>query len=212
MGNTGSPAGNRKNKKTPLTELFKSLVKGDSTTILSDTRQVTENFAKSENKKKSGSLSMWRLMDVDFSNINYTIDEDTGELIVSGGTIIIKSCSKFFELADTINRLTEYDNNFFSLYKGPRTKRYYAILFFLIKNIAWMRNERSKRSNKILYSSLYEATGAAKTSSRKQTKDMMYKILDQVFKQAGHITGYKETTSGDGVILYYTKAGQITHK
>ena len=75
----------------------------------------------------------------------------------------------------------------------------------MITQIGWLRNPNSKRSNKITYSSVYEYCGDSTTRSKQLTRDMIYRLLDEIFKPAGYITSYKEDNKGEpGVILTYT--------
>ena len=65
-----------------------------------------------------------------------------------------------------------------------------------------MRNGKSKRSPKILYSSLYEYTGDKTPRARQLARDMMYTLLDEVFIPAEYIVAYKEeATPEPGVKL-----------
>lgn len=222
LGNTGSPGGKQ------LTKLFKGLLKGESTTIISDTHEVMDQMG-----NRSGSFSMRRVLSIDFKNINYTIDKD-GEIKVSDGQIEIKGHSIFYEVGDSTKRITAYSNEFFRRYKGHRTDLYWSILYYLIWQIAWLRNPKGKkRSNKITYQSVFDHVGAVyqekpeenltpkerRARKKKITKTqervitIIYDIIDQMFIPEGHITGRQEATSGEpGVILQYTKAGKITHK
>ena len=200
MGGTGSPG----SKHT--TEIFAALLRGDSTTILADTRAVMKEWGEA-----GGRFSMRRIIDVDLSSFDYSIDRKTGKLKIKDGTVTIKGHTIFYEVAEAIGHLTGYDRDFLKLYKGHKTKMYYSVLFFLITQIAWLRNPRSKRNNKILYSSLYEATGAKTKKQKKSARDMMLEILTQVFMPIGHIKTAKEDMKGEpGVKLTYTKAGLIT--
>ena len=200
MGGTGSPG----SKHT--TEIFAALLRGDSTTILADTRAVMKEWGEA-----GGRFSLRRIIDVDLSSFDYSIDRKTGKLKIKDGIVKIKGHTIFYEVAEAIGHLTGYDRDFLKLYKGHKTKMYYSVLFFLITQIAWLRNPRSKRSNKILYSSLYEATGAKTKKQKKSAREMMLEILTQVFMPIGHIKTAKEDMKGEpGVKLTYTKAGLIT--
>ena len=186
--------------------MFLRLLKGYATTIIYDDREVMTD------RKLKGRIEFKPLFDIKLSG-QYEIDRDSGRGRVLDGKVTIKGYSAFREVAAPLGHLTEYDKDFFRLYGGKRTARYYSVLLFLIQQVAWLRNQYSKRSNKIKYSTLYEATGATTTKARAQTKDMFYKVLEQVFIPAGHVTRWKEATDGEaGVFIYVTKSGKITKK
>ena len=66
--------------------------------------------------------------------------------------------------------------------------------------IGWMRN--GTRSDKILYSSLYSHTGDTTTRGQQLARDMMYRLLDEVFIPAEYVKAYKEDADPTpGVVL-----------
>ena len=104
------------------------------------------------------------------------------------------------QVAKPLGHLTAWDKKILRLYTGKRTKRYYSVLRFLMLQIGWMRN--GDRSNKILYSSLYQYTGDTTARAQQLARDMMYRLLDEVFKPAGYITAYREKADpSPGVVL-----------
>lgn len=199
MGNTGNPTGSQ------LVEIFKSLIKSDSTTMLSNAPEVLRAMTKGSG---SGTFSKRRIVSVNFENISYRVKD--GELSIAGGNVVINGQSIFYELGSQLKHMTAFKKEFLQMYKGRKTRRFYSVLYFLITQIEWMRNENSKRGNKITYKKLYEMTGATEYHEKRQVKDMMFKILDQMFIPAGHVIRYKEVTSGEpGVTLTYTRASRL---
>lgn len=91
-----------------------------------------------------------------------------------------------------------------------QTEDYISLENYLFDRIAQMKNTKRKSSNKIKYSSMFEAlgiSGSSKSLAVKQsrTKKTMYERLDH-YKAIKLISGYKETTNSKGepgVEIYY---------
>lgn len=189
-------------KSGEVTDLYRRLMKAFATTIIYDSREVMED------RKKAGTVEIKHLLEIKLSG------RFSGQKVIDGKVTIL-GYSAFRDVAAPLDRLTEYNKDFFRLYTGKRTRRYYAVLLFLIQQIAWMRNAKSKRANKILYESLYAATGANDRRAKAQTREMMKRILDQVFIPAGHVASWEEATSGNaGVYIHiiHIKKTQVENK
>ena len=124
---------------------------------------------------------------------------------ISEGYVKILSISPFAQIAKTTKHLATWDKDIFRLYTGRRTRRYYSVLRFLMLQIGWMRNPKTARSNKILYSSLYEYAGDKTRRDNQNTRDMMYRLLDEVFIPLGYVQRYKEEgLQNPGVVITLT--------
>lgn len=186
MGETGSPG------QAHIEKLVKTLIKGATTTMRVNDLEIQKAWG-----KKTYREIVSQVFPIDIEN----------ERFIAGGNIAqskitIKGVSPFRKIARNTDHLTSWKKEILQLYSGRKTDRYWAVLQFLLREIGWMRNAKSKRSRKIDYSTLYARTGATKPKAKTQTRDMMYKILEQCFKGAGYITAYKEVDDAEpGVIL-----------
>ena len=122
--------------------------------------------------------------------------------LVAEGAVKINDFSPFHVLATSIGHVTQWDKDILKLYTGRRTKRYWTVLLHLIREIGWMRNDKSKRGSKILYSTLYAHNEDKTTRAKQLTRDMLYRLLDEVFKPSGYVLAYKEDDrTSPGVVL-----------
>lgn len=200
-GNAGSP------NSRALTELLNILRLGMSTIITADVSEVAEAWAIELPNQTKKQLET-PVIPVQFINEQYIANGNTASAVVK-----ITGHTPFFLIGHAINHYTTWNKDILRLYKGKRTKRYFTVLRFLITQIGWMRNSHSKRSNKILYSSLYEYNGDKTTRAQQLSRDMMYRLLDDVFIPLEYVTAYKEDATGEpGVMLTYKKQPKITKK
>lgn len=95
-----------------------------------------------------------------------------------------------------------------------RTPRFYELLMILLKEIARIKNPKTPRKDKILYSWLYKEMGvdpkdAKDYDARREIKETLFVILDH-FKREKWITGYKEETTKStgevGIKFYWNPA------
>ena len=83
-----------------------------------------------------------------------------------------------------------------------------AIIYIHIYLLNKFSSRVAKRGNKILYSTLYANNGDQSTRDKQLTRDMLYRLLDEVFKETGYVTSYKEDSSTTpGVILTINTGG-----
>ena len=199
LGGKGAPAGKSKDGISKhKTKMFNSLIKGQSTIMHIDNREVLEAWKKMPEdgtyEEFHGSVMPIYILDKKFA-VNGQIADFT---------IKILGLSPFYYVAAPIGHITSWDKSILSLYTGGRTDRYYSVLRYLMQQIGMMRNPKTNRNNKILYSSLCEHTRSTTYRDKKRTIDMMYKVLKDVFIKAGYISAYKETEKTDpnpGVFL-----------
>lgn len=182
-----------------LTELYESLVKGATTTVFLDDREVREawgvNTGDTYNEIVSPVMPLQILGEKFKANGN-----------VANARIVINNVSPFFALSYSLGHYSTWSKDVLKLYKGKRTKRFWSVFHYLMTQIGWMRNPSSDRSNKITYNALYAYTGAKSTRDKQLTRNMTYRVLDEVFKPAGYVISYKEDSKGaPGIIIRYTK-------
>lgn len=172
--------------------LGKALLKGASTMIRIDDKEIKKAWGVDTYHDKIRAL--------------YPIEIDATRSMANGFvtnvTVKIMGFSPFRDLADDLGHLTEWDKRILQLYTGKRTDRYWSVLQYLIREIGWMRNSKSKRSKKILYATLYAHTGDTSSRGRQLARDMLYRLLDEVFIPTGYISSRQEDDSTKpGVIL-----------
>lgn len=200
MGNDGSPSADA------LTNLINILRLGMSTIITADISQIVEAWGIAKDGKSRELIS--QVIPVQIAHEKFAANGKTASAMIN-----ITGHTPFYIIGYPLNHYTTWSKDILRRYKGRRTKRYYSVLRFLITQIGWMRNGKSRRSNKILYESLYEYTGDKTTRARQLSRDMMYKLFDEVFIPTGYISAYKEDSSGKpGVILTHTPQPKITAK
>lgn len=125
---------------------------------------------------------------------------------ITDGAVKILDYSLFRGIAESIGHVTTWDKTILQAYTGRRTPRYWNVLAYLVRQIGWMRNKKSKRGSKILYESLYAFNGDKTTREKQLTREMTHRLLTEVFKTTGYITAYKEDTGAEpGVILTLAK-------
>lgn len=194
LGEAGSPG------QKHLQTIFDSLVKGQSTMMNIDNREVLEAWGKMPKNGKYKEI-ISPVMPIIIGNERFIANGKITDCYIK-----ILDYSPFYRVAVPLKHITAWDKSILSLYTGKKTKRYYSVLRFLMQQISMMRNAKAKRSTKILYSTLYEYTGAKTYSAQKQSRDMMYRILDEVFKPAAYILAYKEEANPNpGVVLTLNK-------
>ena len=200
LGNSGSPSAEA------LTNLVNILRLGMSTTITADISQLSDAWGIKKGGKTSELIS--QVIPVQIAQEKFAANGKTANAVIN-----ITGHTPFFIIGYQLGHFTTWNKDVLRLYKGRRTKRYYSVLRFLITQVGWMRNGKSKRSNKILYESLYKHTGDKSTRARQLSRDMMYRLFDEVFIPTGYISAYKEDSSGKpGVKLTYTAPPKITTK
>lgn len=198
MGNTKPPATKQ------LQTLVRSLKKGLSTIMTINDKEVQAAWGNDTSK--------WHEMVSPVMPIEILTERSSVNGLVTDCIIRINNTSPLFRLARSIDHYTTWKKDVFFLYKGRKTERYYSVLHFLMTQIGWLRNPQSKRSNKITYASLYEHTGDKTTRAKQLSRDMLYRLLDEVFIPAGYVkeNGYKEDSKGSpGVKLDVTKNDSI---
>lgn len=200
LGNSGSPSAEA------LTSLVNILRLGMSTIITADISQLCDAWGIKKGGKTRELISP--VIPVQIAQEKFAANGKTANAVIN-----ITGHTPFFIIGYQLGHFTTWNKDVLRLYKGRRTRRYYSVLRFLITQVGWMRNGKSKRSNKILYESLYEYTGDKSTRARQLSRDMMYRLFDEVFIPTGYISAYKEDSSGNpGVKLTYTAPPKITTK
>ena len=193
LGNTDSP-----NTKQ-LTELYKRAVRGAATTINIDDSEVQAAWGNDPGETYNEIISPVMPLQI------------KGEKFIANGNVAkaeirILSLSPFFALSQSIGHFTTWKKEILQLYTGRKTSRYYTVLQYLMSQIAWMRNPHSKRSNKITYKELYEYNADKSTRAKQLTRDMAYRLLEEVFKPAGYVLSFKEDSRGEpGIAIRYSK-------
>lgn len=196
LGNTGSPSPER------LTDLYKRLVRGMTTIITIDDREVKKAWGYG----KDNDAATYKEIISPIMPLQII-----GEKFVANGNVAkaqlrITGLSPFFVLSQNIGHFTTWKKEILRLYTGRKTPRYYTVLQYLMTQIAWIRNPHSTRNNKITYQELYDYAGDKGTRQQQLTRDMAYRLLDEVFIPAGYVKSYKEDNNGKpGIKIKCTK-------
>ena len=178
-----------------ITEIANALRKGIATTVYINDKQVQEAWGnRSENETYNEIVSP--AIPVQFVSERFMANGKT-----ASGKVLINGYSPFYMLAKSIDHRTSWDKDVLRLYTGRRTKRYFRILRYLMGQIGWMRNDNSKRRNKMLFKTIYEQTGEKKSRDKQLAKQMVYRLLDEVFIPLGYVKAYKEDEKTDAVWL-----------
>ena len=186
MGFVGRPA------KKQIEQLVNTLLKGATTTIHIDDREVQKAWG----NKGTYTEIVGQVYPITIRNERYLANG-----YITDGAVKINDYSPFRILAGSIGHLTEWKKEILQLYEGRKTERYWSVMQFLIRNIGWMRHN-NKRAPKIKYSTLYRHTGDTTARGQQLTRDMLYRLLEEVFKPAGYVRAYKETGGPEpGVML-----------
>ena len=190
MGGEGSPTTKQ------LEPIYYSLLKGMTTIITIDDAEAQKAW-------KAGAGTYHEIVSpvipVQLGNERFIANGK-----IANGFVKINGVSPFMQVAKPLGHITAWEKGILRLYTGRKTKRYYSVMRFLMLQIGWMRN--GTRSRKILYSALYQYTGDTTTRAQQLTRDMMYRLLDEVFKPADYITAYKEEADPTpGVVLTLSK-------
>lgn len=164
-----------------MQKLFESLVKGLAITTVVNNKQVLEawNIETKNYKEIIGSI-----MPITIETERKKIDGQLSKM-----TIKINDYSPFYKVSEPLNQLQSWDNRLFTLYKGRRTPKYWRIMRYLCKEIAWMRNDggKKKRSNSISIDSISAFVGDNTRKQKHNTKEMTWKILQECFVKCHYI-------------------------
>ena len=187
MGMTGRPA------EKQIEKLAAALIKGASTTIHINDLEVQKAWGNTDRYTEI----IMPVFPIVIKNERYLANG-----YITDGIIKISDYSPFRGLAESLGHLSLWDKRILQLYTGRKTDRYWNTLRLLIREIGWMRNKKSKRGNKILYSSIYKTNGDNTTRAKQLSRDMVYRLLDEVFIPTGYVRSYREDNSTTpGVIL-----------
>lgn len=202
MGNSGSP------KSDALTELSKILRLGLSTIITADISDINTAWGITDDKTETTIVSA--AIPVQILEKKFKANGKTANALVN-----ITGHTPFYLIGYPINHYSTWNKDILRLYTGKRNARYYSVLRYLISNIGWLRNPKSKRSNKLTYKELYEKTGSKTSRAQQLTKATFFRLLDEVFIPTGYVKAYKEDIkkNAPGVLLEVTQNPQkITKK
>lgn len=186
MGGDGSPTAKQ------LEPIYYSLLKGLTTTITINDAETRKAW-----KAETGTYHeiVSPVIPVQLGNERFIANGK-----IANGFVKINGISPFMQVAKPLGHVTAWEKEILRLYSGRKTKRYYSVLRYLMMQIGWMR--KGTRSRKITYADLYKHTGDKSTRAQQLTRDMMFRLFDEVFKPADYITAYKEeATPTPGVIL-----------
>lgn len=201
MGHSGSP------KPDALTELSKILRLGLSTIITADISDINTAWGITDDKTETTIVSA--AIPVQILEKKFKANGKTANALVN-----ITGHTPFYLIGYPINHYSTWNKDILRLYTGKRNARYYSVLRYLISNIGWLRNPKSKRSNKLTYKDLYEKTGSKNTRAQQLTKETFFRLLDEVFIPTGYVKAYKEDIkkAAPGVLLEVTQNPQEPKK
>lgn len=105
--------------------------------------------------------------------------------------IQINGLSPFFIVGNEINQMTQWDKRLLKLYRGNRTERYYKVMLYLMRRIAWARNDKDAPLT-ITLDDVYLSCGDKSDTPKKKTKKMLWDLLEGVFLPLDYIYRVKE--------------------
>ena len=176
MGNPKAP------NQTQLQELRKSLIKGMTTIINISNRDILEAY--NEDTETYTDIKMSVMPVIIKTEHNRTKGNVTNE------TVYILELSPFMLVAEPLNQITTWNKDILKLYKGSRTAKYWSVLRCLMREIAWMRNDK-KRNPKITFDYLFSETGSNRTEARNAALKIAESLLEDTFKPCGYIKDFK---------------------
>ncbi len=189
MGGKGSPTSDQ------LEPIYRSLLKGMSTIITIDDAEVQKAWG---NETYNEIVSP--VIPVVMNPKRFVANGKIVDSLIKIGT------SPFMSVAYPIGHVTAWEKRILQLYTGRKTARYYKVMRYLMIQIAFMRT--GNRSHKLLYSSFYDDTESKTAREQQLSREMMFRLLDEVFIPAEYISKYKETDKNDphaGVVLTLCK-------
>ena len=189
LGGKGSPTSDQ------LTPLYKILIRGLSTTIIIDDKDVQEAIGNNPGDKYKEIVSP--VMPVQIASEKF---KSNGK--VASATIKINQLTPFFMLSQSTGQFTTWKKEILQLYEGRKTERYYRILHCLMQRIAWIKSDNNSANNKIPYNFFYSRNKDKTSRDKQNTRAMIFRLLDEVFIPAGYVQNYKEDESGaPGIII-----------
>lgn len=194
MGNDGSPGAKN------LTELYNRIVKGISTIIAVNDIEVQTAWGNDKSHELISQVIPAQIISERF----------IANGRVASGKVHITGYSPFMIIGQSLGHYGTWTKDILRLYKGRRTKRYYSVLRYLMLNIGWMRNAKSKRSNKITYKDLYRYTDSKTSRAQQLTRNMMETLLNEVFIPTGYVEAYKEDTKNEPGLRIITTQELLT--
>lgn len=181
MGGKGNPGSKH------LEPIYNTLAKAQATIITIDDNEVQKAWGKPTHKQYRGPV-----MQISIIAEKYKASGKISDIQVK-----IYDYSPFMRIAKPLGHIESWSKKILQLYSGKKTKRYHSVLQYLMSEIAWMRKPDSKRKKLITYRDLYKKTGANTAREQQLAKDMMYRILDDVFIKAGYVISHCDTKKGD---------------
>lgn len=178
--------------KSQKDKLYKSLIKGGSTEIRINDKAIQESWGI---KKTYSELECWRVLPVVIKKERMIVDGNITDI-----TVKITDFSVFYYLANSLDRITTWDKKLLQMYTGRRTERYWEVMHYLMREIAWMRY--GGRSHKLLFSKIYDYNQDRTKEDKRRTREMVKRLLDEVFVPAGYVKSYElDTGAGAGYVL-----------
>ena len=190
MGNPHAPSAPQ------LRDLREALLKGLSTILHISNKEVLEAW-KIENDS-------YRDIESPVIPVQILTDRNKASGNIMNETINIYALSPFILVADPLHQIQTWDKQILKLYPGSRSGRYWRVMHYLMREIAWIRNDTA-RSNKITIDHLCAAVGDKTRADRQRTLKLTYELLDTVFIPLDYISSYKTDNKDGGIIVRFNK-------
>ena len=193
LGGKGSPTSDQ------LTPIYNRLVRGLSTTIVIDDKEIQEAQGNKPGDKYKEIVSP--VMPVQIASEKF---RSNGK--VANATIKINQLSPLFLLSQSTGQFTTWKKEIMQLYGGRKTTRYFSVMQCLMQHIARInRAGGADPDNKLTYTECYNRNKDRTSRDKQLTREMIYRLLNDVFIPAGYVRNYAEDSSGDpGVIVECT--------
>lgn len=190
---TGSPSADQ------LTPIYNRLIRGLSTIIIIDDKDVQEAYGNNPGTKYKEIVSP--VMPLQIASEKF---KSNGK--VANATIKINQLSPFFMLSQSTGQMSEWKKEILHLYSGRKTTRYYSVLQCLMQHISKIRAKGTPPTgSKLPYLEFYNRNKDKSYRAKELTRSMVYRLLDEVFIPAGYVQTYEEDQDGEpGIIIICT--------
>ena len=163
-----------------IDKVVRSLLIGASTGVRVNNREVLEAWGIDTTNYTE---IIGNVMPIQIKREYYKVNGNLANMQIHVG-----SFSPFYQVSQPLGHLSTWDNKIFNLYTGRRTEKYWRVMRYLMREIAWMRNDSGKhRAPVITLQTLYAFAGDKTRADKKRTRDMTWKILHECFEQLHYI-------------------------
>lgn len=190
-GTKGRPGGKQTKK------VIEAIIKGNLGKIMIDDRDLQIEYG---NVSDDATYTVKYRTILDIDEIEEQRNVKTGAL--KDFKFVMRRHTPFYDLARSLNHITTWDKDVLKLFGGYRSRHYWRILKYLLHELSWMRNQKSKRDTKHLYESIYKSAGEKTQRDKQLGREMLLKLLSDVFIPLHYVRSFKESKDGEAIYIY----------